>query len=831
MARMADCNPLGEVFYRKQELYSMGWADQIDLSKFMVATAPYGGPIALIRNEPKAAKSQPGTKPIIYIFNAAGREISSIRWNSGRVLTLGWSATEDLLCVQDDGAVLVYDIHGEYKRNINLGQEAKDHKVLAVRIFNNYSGTGVAVLTTTYRIFVVNNVDEPRIRRLAEIPGLDAPPSCWAIINQERQTKALVAKDTNLYLVDHGGQYEQQYPQLSTTNINAFIEMAVSFNNKFLALLTDTGLLWIGSTDMSKVYCEFDTKSSARPTQLVWCGSGAIVGYWENILLMVGPKQDWVKYSQDTPVHLVPEVDGLRIIGSDKHEFLGRVPGVVEEIFKIGSVAAGACLLDASREFQRGTQKADEYIRMIKDSLAEAVEQCVEAAGHEYETAMQKELLRAASFGKCFLTDYKPESFVNMCQMLRVLNAVREYTVGLPLTYLQLEQLTLPVLMDRLVLRRHYCLAIRICQYLKLPEAEGSSRILAHWACYKVQSKSVSDDQVAMAISQKLGDTPGVSYSEIANRAIECGRTELAIKLLNFEAKAGEQVPLLMKMKRDKLALAKAIESGDTDLVYTVLLHLKEDLALGEFFMLVRSFPSAHALFLQFCRQQNRAMLRDLYYQEDAHQAEADCRIQESYEEERIESRLSQLQSAQEAYVKARNDWAAKETEDEVRLLKNQRRLEEELHGSYLNLSLQDTIAALTREGNHKLARQMRKEFKVPDRRFWWLRIAALGEAADWGELDRFAKSQKSPIGYEPFLDVCLKNNNKYEAEKYLPKVLQKNKVRYHIKLSKLEEAAEIALQNKNEQELKMVADNCDITNQELVNKIKGYRAQLGVRR
>ena len=50
----------------------------------------------------------------------------------------------------------------------------------------------------------------------------------------------------------------------------------------------------------------------------------------------------------------------------------------------------------------------------------------------------------------------------------------------------RLQSLTLQVLIDRLVLRRQYCLAIRICQYLKIPESEGASRILAHWACYKV---------------------------------------------------------------------------------------------------------------------------------------------------------------------------------------------------------------------------------------------------------------------------------------------------------------------------------------------------------
>lgn len=38
------------------------------------------------------------------------------------------------------------------------------------------------------------------------------------------------------------------------------------------------------------------------------------------------------------------------------------------------------------------------------------------------------------------------------------------------------------------------------------------------------------------------------------------------VQLLDFEARSGEQVPLLLKMKRSQLALSKAVESGDTDL-------------------------------------------------------------------------------------------------------------------------------------------------------------------------------------------------------------------------------------------------------------------------
>lgn len=47
----------------------------------------------------------------------------------------------------------------------------------------------------------------------------------------------------------------------------------------------------------------------------------------------------------------------------------------------------------------------------------------------------------------------------------------------------------------------------------------------------QVQQKDKSDEEVAQAINQKLGDTPGISYSEIAARAYDCGRTELAIKV------------------------------------------------------------------------------------------------------------------------------------------------------------------------------------------------------------------------------------------------------------------------------------------------------------
>lgn len=37
-------------------------------------------------------------------------------------------------------------------------------------------------------------------------------------------------------------------------------------------------------------------------------------------------------------------------------------------------------------------------------------------------------------------------------------------------------------------------------------------------------------------------------------------------QLLDHEPRAAEQVPLLLQMKQEKIALVKAIDSGDTDL-------------------------------------------------------------------------------------------------------------------------------------------------------------------------------------------------------------------------------------------------------------------------
>ncbi|XP_048390970.1 vacuolar protein sorting-associated protein 16 homolog [Stegostoma tigrinum] len=828
----ANWNPFGKVFYRKFNLYS-DWKIKEDLSNCLIAAAPYAGPIALINGSHR--ERSPSLRPVMEIYSSSGNRIVSLPWKSGHVVHIGWTTNEDLLCIQDDGTVLIHDIFGSFKRHFSMGNEVLQNRVVDAKVFPTAYGSGVVILTGAFRFTLATNIDDLKLRRFPEVPGLLRPPTCWAVLMQDRQPKIVLANGKDLYILDNASCTSVIPPGLGP-QVCGFTQIAVSFNYKRLALYTDTGDIWMGSSSFKDKLCVVETNFKTAPKQFVWCdrsksNNPTVVGIWDKVLFITGESNETIKFYQDEDIHLVPEVDGVRIISPSNHEFLHEVPPACQDIFKIASMAPGALLLEAHKEYEKESQKADEYLREIKEQnlLFEAVQQCIEAAGNEYEPEMQKSLLRAASFGKCFISNYPPDTFVKMARDLRVLNAMRDYTIGIPLTYPQYKQLTIEILIDRLILRRLYPLAIRICKYMKISELQGASRILAHWACYKVQQKEEPDDSIARAINHKLGDTPGISYSEIAAKAYECGRIELAIKLLEYEPKSGEQVPLLLKMKRSQLALLKAIESGDSDLVYTVVTYLKNEMNRGDFFMTLQNQPVALSLYRQFCKHQEPETLKDLFNQDDNHQELGNFYVRASYSNETtIEGRVAALQSAVDEYNKAKNEFAAKITEEQIKLVRYQFRLQKESGKTYLDLSLHDTVQALLLESKHKQAEQLYKDFKIPDKRFWWLKISALAEKEDWEELEKFSKSKKSPIGYMPFVEICVKHRNKYEAKKYVAKVSPEQKVKGYIMVGDLDQAVETATERKNESELNIILSKCtSVTDQSTVEKINRAKAQI----
>ena len=113
----------------------------------------------------------------------------------------------------------------------------------------------------------------------------------------------------------------------------------------------------------------------------------------------------------------------------------------------------------------------------------------------------QKTLMKAAQFGRAFCktsSNLSSDKFSSMCKSLRVLNALKEFNVGIPLTLTQYEKLSHEVVIDRLLQRRLFPLASKICQFLQVEN--GQSRILAHWACYKVSQQADSDEAKSLHV-------------------------------------------------------------------------------------------------------------------------------------------------------------------------------------------------------------------------------------------------------------------------------------------------------------------------------------------
>lgn len=399
---------------------------------------------------------------------------------------------------------------------------------------------------------------------------------------------------------------------------------------------------------------------------------------------------------------------------------------------------------------EKQSPKADENIQRIRSSLPEAVDACVKAAGHEFDLYWQKRLLKAASFGKSVLELYNSDDFVEMTEKLRVLRAIRDYQIGLPTSYEQYMRLTPEKLIDRLVNRHEYLLAIRIAEYVQIP----ADRIYVHWASQKVKVSTVNDDAVCKLIVQRLDGKPGISFELIAQAAYDEGRAHLATQLLNHEPRAGRQVPLLLSMEEDEIALDKAIESGDTDLVNYVLLHLRSKLPLASFFRMINTRPMASALVETSAKGEDTELLKDLFYQDDRPIDGSNVLLSEALNETELQRKTEKLHLASRLLADSKDATVVlqqKLLNESSHLLKVQEGLDKDIadRAEYVGLSLNETIYGLVRAGYSKRAQKIQNEFKMPEKTYWWLRLRALVAKRDWGELEEVGRNKKSPIGWE----------------------------------------------------------------------------------
>ncbi|WWC85237.1 uncharacterized protein L201_000099 [Kwoniella dendrophila CBS 6074] len=816
----ATWDTIQDVFYRKEEIYTMSWRIP-DLSEYIIAVGKNGGPIAIIRDEskPLISSRHPG-KPKIYLYTSSGILISTIPWELNTPVLMHFTTTS-LVVLSDEGVYRIYDLSNliNYKQYQIGGNDVKEQGIINAKAYED----GMIVLLGNLEFLEIRGWNGGRGIPLIS-PGLTDPPISWTILPPEisptGHIQLIISTNSTIITLDTLEKIDQRITK------GPFSQIKVSPNGKILALLTLTSnTLWVVSSDFTRNLSEvnlsdvYDGEEQAK--NLEWCGDNAIAISYGNKVVLVGPKGESLSWDYPPHAHILGEIDGLRIISSGTCEFVQKVSDCTLAVFSPGSSHPAAILYDALDHFERKSPKADESIRSIRPDLANAVDTCVEAAGREIEVTWQRRLLKAAQFGRAFMDLFNPSDFVMMAQVLKILNAVRYYEIGIPITYDQYIASSPSSLILHLVSRNLHLLALRISQHMGL----RPDLVLSHWASAKIihssqkgvdpSGRGLSDDEnVCQAIVEKFekeGER-GISYAEIARKAWENGRARLATMLLDHEPRAAEQVPLLLQMKEEKIALEKSVDSGDTDLVYQVLLHLRSTLSPGDFFHILDDSISPNLkpavnLLQVYARQADRDLLRDFYYQDDRRTESGCLEMEESGQQERTEDRLDRLKKAAKSFGESKERlFESKMAEDAHRLLTLQQAYERELEYKFTfsGLPVNQFIHKLLIEGFTKRAERVRSDWKVPDKRFWWIKLRALAERKDWEGLENFAKSKKSPIGYEPFVThlLSLTPPQPTHAATFVPRCDPRQRADLYVKCGDWGKAAESAKERNDKSKL-----------------------------
>jgi hypothetical protein len=819
----------GACYYQRHPIGPMAWNDSVDLSNFRVWGAKFGGPVALMRDKTKPLKI--GQSAVannkIFIFTAGGRLLSEITWEGDEIAEMGWNDDENLVCMQVSGVAIVYDMHGTYRYEFHTGRSVREQGVSACVIW----GSGAVLLTMENRLFWVNGEGGFESARTVELPDplLDATPKCMSVVEpaltgRDSPDVLLSADDGTVMVVD-----TEQVDQFPTTQ-GPFKKMECAANGQLFACFTMEGQVVVFPNDFSDVILEFNTNSATAPEQLVWCGGDSVVLAYEKIVFMVGPSGSWINFRPDAAFVVVPEMDGVRILSNNTCEFLQRVPQDLVNVFQAGSVDPAAMLYDAYEElYERKSAKADEKMRAIEDDLGTAVNTCIAAATDPWEADAQKKLLDAACYGKAFVENYDSGYFVDTCKDLRVLNMLRSPGIGIHLTYKQYEHLTPDVVVNRLIRRSHWKEAYTICDYLKL---EKSERVAVQWACDKIKLEEDTPDQdLCDKIHAKLKDCPGGSFVDVAVVADQENRKKLAVMLLDYEASAIDQVPLLLQMDEPEQALVKAVESGDTNLAHSVLMQLRDRgrdqdaddyLSRNDFYAMLGRRPAAANLFTSHLREKSAmeqasggggTSLEDLKsflysVQNSADAAAID--LVAAYREPELGDRIRNLELTMDFLQQDKSSYfSAKMTEDQIKLVSIQRELELNCDGQvkYIDTSLADTIHSLIATDQEKKATKLMKEFKLTDKRYAWIKMRALIQSKQIPALEKFSKEKKLPIPIESFVKCLIEDGQPDDAARFVTKLvdsrgnpLAEKQVTWYMQLEKYAEAVKVAVQCKDMQ-------------------------------
>jgi hypothetical protein len=145
-----------EHFFSRHCAYEMRWGRlEAPLSAYLSATAPNGGPLALLTGDDGPGVGQGGSRvddggrcalsgapPQLRVFTASGSLLGVWAWEHGRCVRLGWTPAHELLCVLESGRVILWSMQGERLAEFGLGGACEEEGILMAEVTSEPSVDG-----------------------------------------------------------------------------------------------------------------------------------------------------------------------------------------------------------------------------------------------------------------------------------------------------------------------------------------------------------------------------------------------------------------------------------------------------------------------------------------------------------------------------------------------------------------------------------------------------------------------------------------------------------------------------------------------------------------
>ncbi|KAH9589033.1 Vps16 [Trypanosoma melophagium] len=822
------------------------WELNESMSNCKIAYCSFGGPLALY-SEGRLNTDQDGNYIRLYNARGAPHPVTSRIQLEGieSVLYMCWNESNDnLIVVLNTGEIRFFTLKGE-----STGTPIR----LSLPLFYTSTGNGIAVVTKDkgFRLTILECKQNEDYRSTSiDIPNdfkIEKPSVMLAIPQQFSDTgyteifiPFLSGENTSSFYHCVFNANSRCYDLRLSIDGGIVTHMTLSPSGQSIAFLVRDGTIYLTSRSFEDVTSLLNIETEVLPAQIIWCGDKCITylhlrqQFNENLdfpttLTLINaddPSQSDFLNDIPTDSFLVSDFDGIRILSQETYQFLQVVSGPSRRIFSVGSRANSAMLLIAFDEFMCGNASSVKMVRDLqKDSfgLSDAIDDCIAAAGFEFDISQQKRLMRVAAFGKSFCSIYESDVFVNMARRLRVLNTLRRSKAGMLISQAQLLSLEGDRLAERLVQMNHHQLAYYVCETL----GYSTQTVMTEWALAKLDKHFVSintEKEIAYDIVKKLKKFNQNTFSEIGYKACLRERPHAALIFLEAENIPTKQVARLLDIKQPEVALVKAIKSGNADLLFTVMIYLinnkganaiplltSDYIAQSMLLVYVTVCESNRDLLVEYFRThpEYNAYLNVLHYLREEQRSVISLNRKNSNWEMLQEIKLSAIQSAAisakrgtitasmgnngafgnaishsmsvAGFPTSSSSSSSQGNEKwlraQMQLVNEQTKLMKQFNDKrFLDASVTKTITLCYEFGQNGIAELLKNEFSVSEKMHSWCMLNAYAATGQWDLIDQIGgvKNKTKPIiGGSAFVTKLLACGRPEQAKQYIRKVPQ----------------------------------------------------------